>query len=52
MLTVKVCDNYNIIALQGLNTDDIEGCESSKKFRAETTVSSGYMEKLMACVGH
>ena len=44
-----VYDNYNLIALQDLDTDDIEGCEFSKKFRAET---SGDMEKLMACVGH
>ena len=51
MLTVRVYDNYNLIALQGLDTDDIEGCEFSKKFRAGT---SGDMEKLliMACVGH
>ena len=40
---------YNLIALQGLYTDDIEGCEFSKKFRAET---NGDMENLMACVGH
>ena len=37
------------MALQDLDTDDIEGCEFSKKFRAE---SSGDMQKLMACVGH
>ena len=37
MLTVRVYDNYNFIALQGLDTDDIEGCEFSKKFRAETS---------------
>ena len=37
------------MALQDLDTDDIEGCEFSKKFRAET---SGDMEKLMTCVGH
>ena len=49
MLTVRVHDNYNIIALQGLNTDGFEGCEFSKKFRAET---SGDMEKLMAYVRH
>ena len=49
MLTVRVYDNYNLIALQDLGTDDIEGSEFSKKFRAE---SSGDMEKLMACVGH
>ena len=46
MLTVRVNDNYNLIALQGLETYDIEGCEFSKKFRAET---SGDMEKLMTC---
>ena len=49
MLTVRVYDNYNPIALQGLNTDGFEGCEFSKKFRAET---SGDMAKLMTCVGH
>ena len=49
MLTVRVYDNYNLIALQYLYTDDIEGREISKKFRAET---NGNMKKLMACVGH
>ena len=49
MLTVRVYDNSNLIALQGLNTDDFEGCEFLSKFRAET---SGDMEKLIACVGH
>ena len=49
MLTVTVYGNYNLIALQGFATDDIQGFEFSKKFRAET---SGGMEKLMACVGH
>ena len=49
MLTVRVNDTYNLIDLQGLDTDDIEGCEISKKFRAET---GGDMEKLMAYVGH
>ena len=48
MLTVRVYDNYNLIALQGLDKDGFEGCELSKKFRAE---NSGNMEKLMACVG-
>ena len=43
MLTARVYDNYNLITLQGLTTDDIEDCEFSKKFRAET---SGDMEKL------
>ena len=37
------------MALHELDTDDIEVCEFSKKFRAAT---NGYMENLMACVGH
>ena len=49
MLTVRVYDDYNFIALQDLDTDDLEGCEFSTKSRAETI---GDMEKLMACVGH
>ena len=49
MRTVRVYDNYNLMDLQALDTDDIESCEFSKKFRAET---SGDMEKLMACVEH
>ena len=49
MLTVRIYDNYSLMALQDLDTDDIEGCEFSKKFRAGT---SGDIEKLMACVGH
>ena len=49
MLTVRVYDNYNFIALQGLDTDDLECFEFSTKFRAKTI---GDMEKLMACAGH
>ena len=49
MLTVRIYDNYNLMALQDLDTDDIEGCQFSKKFRVGT---SGDIEKLMACVGH
>ena len=41
MLTIRVYDNYNLIALQGLDTDEFEGCEFSKNFKAET---SGGME--------
>ena len=37
MLTVRVYDNYNLIALQGLAKDDIQGCEFSKKFKAESS---------------
>ena len=49
MLTVRVYGGYNLIALEGLDTDDFENCKFSKKFRTETI---GNMEKLMACVGH
>ena len=49
MFTVKVYDNYNLIRLQGLATNYIQGCDFSSKVRAET---SGDMEKLMAYVGH
>ena len=37
MLTVRVYDDYNLIALQDLDTDDIERCEFSTKSRAETS---------------
>ena len=33
MITVRVYDVYNSIALQAVDTDDLEGCEFSKKFR-------------------
>ena len=49
MLTVRVYDNYNLIALSGLDADDFEGCKFSKKFRAEIIEN---MEKLITCVGH
>ena len=49
MLSVRAYDDYNLIALQSLDTDDIEGCEFSKKFRAETVAD---MKKLMAYFGH
>ena len=49
MLTFKVYDDYNLIALQALATADLEGCKSSSRFRAETI---GDIEKLIACVGH
>ena len=49
MITVRMYDDYNSIALQAADIDDLEGCEFSKKFRAK---SSGDMEKLMGCFGH
>ena len=49
MITVRVYDHYNSIALQTVDTDDFEGCEFSKKFRGK---SIGDMERLMGCVGH
>ena len=48
-LETKSLDAYGLIALQGLDRDDIEGWKLSKKFRAETIRDMG---KLMACVGH
>ena len=49
LITVRVYDDYNSIALQAVDIDDLEGWEFSKKFRAK---SSGDMKKLMGCVGH
>ena len=49
MITVRVYDDDNSIALEVVDTDDLEGCEFSKKFRAK---SSEDMKKLMGCVGH
>ena len=49
MITVRVFADYNFIALQDLDTDDIEGFEFSTKFRTKTI---GDMEKPMICVGH
>ena len=39
MITLRVYDDYNLISLQTLDTDDLEGCKFSKKFSAKT---SGY----------
>ena len=47
--TVRVYDDYNSIALQAVDTNELEGWEFSKKFRDK---SSGDMKKLMGCVGH
>ena len=49
MITVRVYDDYNLIALQAVDTNDLEDCEFSHKFRPK---NSGDMEKLMGCVGH
>ena len=49
MITVREYDDYNFIALQVVDTDDLESCEFSQKFR---TKSSGDIKKLMCCVGH
>ena len=49
MITARVYDDYNFIAIQDIDTYDLEGFEFSTKFAAKTI---GNMEKLMACVGH
>ena len=48
MITVRVFDDYNSIALQAVDIGDLEVCEFSKTFRAKC---SGDMKKLMGCVG-
>ena len=42
MITFRVYDDYNSIALQPVDTDDLEGWEFSKKFRDK---SSGDIKK-------
>ena len=49
MITVIVYDDYNSIALQAVDTNVLEDCEFSMKFRAK---SSRDMKKIMGCVGH
>ena len=49
MITVRVYDDCDLIALQDLDTDNHEGFEFSTKFRDEP---SGDMEKLIAYVRH
>ena len=49
MLTLREYDNYNIITLRDLNTDDFQGYEFLTKFRDETRRN---MEKPIACVGN
>ena len=49
MITVRVYEDYNSTAFQAVDTDDLEVCEFSKKFRAK---SIGDMKKLVGCVGH
>ena len=49
MITLRVYDDYNSMALQAVDTDDLEGSEFLKTFRAK---SCGDMKKVMGCVGH
>ena len=49
MLTLIVYADDNIIALQGLETNDFENCKFAKKFTSETNKN---MDKLLACAGH
>ena len=49
MITVRIYVDYNSIALQAVDTDDLEVCEFSKKFREKR---SGDMKKVMGYVGH
>ena len=50
MLTVRLNVNFDLIALQDLDTEILKIASwFSKKFRAETSED---MEKLKACVGH
>ena len=49
MITVRIHDDYNSIALQAVDIDDFEGCDFSQKFKVK---SSGDMKNLMGCVGH
>ena len=37
MITVRVYDDQKLIALQVLNTEDLEGCDFSKKFRSKSS---------------
>ena len=49
MMTFRVCEDSNYIAIQAVDIDNLEGWEFLQKFRA---TSSGDMKKLMGCVGH
>ena len=48
MITLRVYDDYNFIALQDLDTDDLESFDFPK-VRFKTI---GNMEKLMTYFGH
>ena len=52
MIMVRVNDDYNLIALQDLDTDDFDGCEFSKKFRAETSRAVLQVYSLVATPPH
>ena len=47
MITVRVYDDYNSIALQAVDTDDLEGWEFSKKFREKSSVCCKFCIKTM-----
>ena len=49
MITVRVYDDCNSIALQAVDTDDLEVSKFLKKFRAK---SIGHMKNLVGCVEH
>ena len=38
MITVRVYEDYNSIALQAVDIDDLEGCEFSMEFKAKSKV--------------
>ena len=50
MLMVRVYDDYNLIALLVLDTDDFEGCEFSTKSRAKLFEMIGLSFKDIVCL--
>ena len=46
LIKARVYGDYNSITLQAVDTDELEGCEFLKKFRAK---SIGDMKKLVGC---
>ena len=49
MVTVRVYDDYDFMAPQDFDTNDLEGFDFSTKFRVKTIRD---MEKRIAFVGH